>query len=277
MRRTEIEHVYNTTVNSIHARRGHRALTGLRIPQLYRAGEYTIGGLLLVYFATRLRQIVRIEELVVFLRRKGLCKTRAPNPRHLGMQYGFYFLVKDCFHPIHKRTLRAGEYCLYSLSRIHPSFSISHAAVRTTTIVEKSVHVTPTSRRATLISQHEFLNLKQQSDNRCRVCGSIEGLPNLKNNILMTRLEMGHCHPLHPLTIDNCIPMCQFCNQMYGNRFVFSPNGTVHSALVYVNTATHHDHHRLQPQPMNAEKSHYLLRRSERLLALKKKPLLYHS
>lgn len=263
MQRKDIERVYKTAVDAIRARRGARALTGVRVPNLYRSGKYTITGLLFVYFVSHMRQIVRIEDLVTFLRQKGLCKTMSPNPRHLGMQYGFYFLVKDCFHPIQHRALRAGEYCLYSLSRVHPSFSTSHAATRKKRYHDKRYEAeaasngeeprmmmatTPASRRASLISPEEFADMKKKSDSRCRVCGSVEGMPNLKNRVLTTRLEMGHCHPLRPLTRDNCIPMCQFCNHVYGNRFVFSANGIIHSALCNVNTATRHDHHLPPPQ-----------------------------
>jgi hypothetical protein len=129
------------------------------------------------------------------------------------MQNGFFFLVNGSYHPIRHRMLKPGEYCLYSIVRGHPGFSMPGA-------------VDARERRRPL-STFEFGKIKKNFACRCGVCGSPENERNYKNKTLITKLEMGHCNPRLALGHDNCIPMCQFCNRVYKDRFVFNKRGIV--------------------------------------------------
>lgn len=161
---------------------------------------------MVVFFALHLGRIVTKRELLVFLREAGV-DTPDPQPRHLGMQVGLNFLVQGCWHPRAKRALGRGEYCLLDLKTCHPN----HQTMHRTSMLEKS----------------DFLDIKAVYKHRCACCGSLEGEPHLKNELLMTTLERGHCDPRKPLDADNCIPMCTVCNRVYKNSAVFTKRGFV--------------------------------------------------
>ena len=89
-----------------------------------------IGGLTLAFFACHLRKIVSKLDLVRFLRRMRV-STTDPQPRHLGMQNGFDFLVAGCRHPATGAKLKCGQYCLMSLGKRHPSLhAVTHRIVK---------------------------------------------------------------------------------------------------------------------------------------------------
>lgn len=194
------------------------------IPKLFNdQGKYTTTGLSMVFFFMNLGKIVHKQDLITFLRKHGLCRLNPPNPRHFGMQNGFYFLVRDCLHPRTKRLLKPGEYCLYTLNRPHPTKhnDLSH----------KDHH------RSVRLTSDNFECIKQTHDHHCAVCGSIEGQHHLKNRALITKLERGHCDPRKPLDSNNCIPICTYCNQIYKDYFVFNKRGiivrVIHGPKVY--------------------------------------------
>ena len=193
------------------AKKISQRIPGARMPQLFRPdGTFAITGLSFTYFFLRKGCIVTKRELLLFLRAHGCCKTQMPNPRHFGLQNGLYFLVSGSYHPIKRRILKPGQYCLYSIVRAHPGFSTC----------------TGRDRRRPLVKQ-EFERIKKSFDCRCAVCGSKERERNFKNATLVTKLEMGHCDPREPLSVSNCIPTCQYCNRMYKDRFVFNLRGDI--------------------------------------------------
>jgi hypothetical protein len=117
-----------------------RRLTMIRVPALLGRGgtEYTLAGLMLVFFAQRLGQICRKEQLIEFLRRMG-SRSTDPQPRHFGLQHGFNFLVAGCYHPVAKRALRTGEYALLNLTAAHPSFQAHpHPACKLSSFIHSS-------------------------------------------------------------------------------------------------------------------------------------------
>ena len=200
MAEDEVERVYGSAV-AANARRGLK----LRLPALRAAdGQYTVGGLMLVFFASRVGRVATKAELAEFLRNMK-CETLDTQPRHLGMQNGLNFLVQGCYHPRARRTLRRGEYCLLDLCRAHPSHSTMHRAK----------------------AELSWAPIKALYGDRCACCGSREGETHLKNAHLVTTLEKGHCDPRKPLSSDNCIPMCKLCNMVYKDHAVLSRRGFV--------------------------------------------------
>lgn len=264
------------------------------IPKLFQNTHYTISGLSIIFFHQNLGKIVTKKQLVTFLSEFGLCKFSQPNPRHFGMQYGFNFLVRDCWHPTLKTVLKPGEYCLLDLDHVHPTMTIpkdvenriinrivTRSAMKQSTIgksvigksesggsisgsrsgsrrrtnnisklkkeefqthdsfseissrniidntCEKLKERLTLSHRSVTLTSAAFGAIKALYDNRCAVCGSVEKRPHLKNKVLITRLEQGHCDPNKPLTIDNCIPVCTYCNQVYRNNFIFNKRGLI--------------------------------------------------
>ena len=206
MRRDEIERVHDDVKKSIRKKN----LRGVKIPELYAKDEkkkYTIGGLMLVFFAARMGQIATKEELIQFLRLHR-CASNDPQPRHMGMQMGLNFLVNGCFHPKLQRELRRGEYCLLDLRKAHPARDMMHRA--------KGIG-----------GDFSFDAMKRSYDMRCACCGSRENEKHFKNALLVTRLERGHCDPSRPLSASNCIPMCNMCNMVYKNNAVLNARGFV--------------------------------------------------
>ena len=204
----DISRVYQSVKTSITQQKMEHPI---RMPRLSRNdGRYTVGGLTLVFFARHLGEIRHKRELIDFLRALD-CHTTDPQPRHLGMQCGFNFLVKGCYHPQKERILRAGEFSLLDVVSAHPSYS-------------RALQHRSTDRAFGSLA---FGKLKKLYDMRCPCCGSMEGERHLKNQHCITKLEMGHMDPRLPLSGDNCIPMCNMCNMVYKNYAVFNANGFV--------------------------------------------------
>jgi hypothetical protein len=181
--------------------------TNVKVPKLYNSKkQFTVLGLSIVYFYINIGKIITKSDITLFLRSYGLCTLNQPNPRHIGMQYGFYFLVKNSYHPRYRRKLKPGEYSLYSVVKPHPNHNMH---------------------RHNEVSDDDFKKMKLQSNNRCKVCGSLENEPHYKNKTLITKLEKGHCDPNKSLTCENCIPICSYCNHVYGNKFIFNQNGVI--------------------------------------------------
>lgn len=178
----------------------------VRVPRLMSGTRYTVTGLMLVFFYLNMGRVRSIAELRDFLQQHG-CLSMSPQPRHLGMQNGFRFLVQNCMHPRLKRPLRRGQYCLLTLASAHPSAVNLH--------------------RDSDLTNKGFERLRRRFAGRCAVCGSKEGEPHFKNVLLRTTIERGHADPRRPLSLRNCLPMCRLCNCSYKNKAAFNSRGIV--------------------------------------------------
>lgn len=196
-----------TTILARNRLQGH-----VRLPRLTSniRGKYTVSALMLIYFFKNIGKVRTIVELKAFLVAHG-CQSMNPQPRHLGMQNGFKFLVRNCIHPGLDRPLRQGQYCLLDLMGAHPSAAFQH--------------------RKTTMTTQKFRGLCSRYDQRCAVCGSRDGEPHFKNTLLVTTIERGHADPRRPLTPGNCIPMCRLCNCAYKDKAAFNKRGMVVSWL----------------------------------------------
>jgi hypothetical protein len=108
-------------------------------------------------------------------------------------------------------------------------------------IVERGYHILITTeipkpnflwkalKRAGRISARNFDQLKAAYNFRCATCGSQEGKPHLLEQNQRTMLQQGHMNPRKALTLDNSIPQCQLCNQVYKDDYVFNEKGRVAS------------------------------------------------
>lgn len=180
----------------------------VKIPRLMMGGSYTMSALMLVFFYSHMGKVKTIADLKTFLVENG-CHNLNPQPRHLGLQYGFLFLVQNGIHPRLDHPLRQGQYCLLHLRSAHPSALLGHR--------DKKTQLTST----------QFAQLRAHYDDRCAVCGSKHGEPHYKNALLCTTIERGHADPRKPLTLQNCIPMCRLCNGAYKDKAVFNSRGLV--------------------------------------------------
>jgi hypothetical protein len=206
--------MYDEIVKRVKSARYPAGFLRPKIPRLVKQDNktFTVQGLSLVFFYSQMGKIVDKTDLVRFLKRMHV-STTDPQPRHLGMQHGFYFLVSGCVHPVTRRVLKRGQYCLVSLNKPHPArSSTDHRVVTVTTV--------------------QFERLKKKNHYRCASCGSMEGFAHFKNPLLKTRLEKGHMDPRKKLDLCNCLPMCSMCNSIYRNRAIFAKNGIIKKFLL---------------------------------------------
>ena len=85
----------------------------------------------------------------------------------------------------------------------------------------------PTRRDESALTDDVWNRLKNEFDHRCATCSSKEGERGFKRKAGITKLEKGHMDPNQPLSYANCIPQCDYCNGIYGDRFVFDQDGNI--------------------------------------------------
>lgn len=198
-----VRRAYDRIVQTVIKRR-----LSVRVPRLCTGANFTVAALTLVFFYLNIGSVRSISDLRDFLLEHG-CQSLSPQPRHLGMQRGFRFLVQNCVHPRLKSTLRRGQYCLLTLATAHPSTACQQR------------------HRDSSLTDAKFQGLCRRFAGRCAVCGSKEGEPHLKNALLCTTIERGHADPRLPLTLRNCLPMCRLCNCVYKDRVAFNSRGII--------------------------------------------------
>ena len=128
--------------------------------------------------------------------------------RHLGTQYGWYVLNKGAKVPNVEETVPSGYNYLVTLES--PSPTILASALK----------------RAGRVAARNFAEMKMAYGCKCATCGCEEGKKDQRNQSKIV-LQQGHMDPRKPLTLDNIIPQCQYCNQTYKDYFRFNEDGRV--------------------------------------------------
>ncbi|BCW95814.1 MAG: hypothetical protein WHS44_07325 [Fimbriimonadales bacterium] len=202
----EIREIYQMIQTHHQAKLAH---LGVKLPRLEVSGKFTKDALALVYLAKGYPQTVWVtkEELTQFVRRYYPNTNDVQSARHLGMQSGFYIVSsrRGNYIPKNNPPPSSSAYLLVTLDEPHPAFL-------------------PDRR---LGSNDAFEAIKQKYDNRCATCGSREGEPNLRYRNQRTQLQRAHRNPKLPLTEENTIPQCQFCNRADRNYWVYDERGRV--------------------------------------------------
>lgn len=75
-------------------------------------------------------------------------------------------------------------------------------------------------------SDLDFNFLKRKFEHKCATCGEKEGTLHRYTGEKV-KLEKGHMNPEKPMTNDNIIPQCGFCNKIYKDSFEFGMTGFV--------------------------------------------------
>ncbi len=128
--------------------------------------------------------------------------------RHLGTQYCWYVLNKGVKVPNEKETVPSGYNYLVSIEMPNPKA------------------IAFTLKRAGRLAAKNFNEMKFAYGNKCATCGVDEGKKDSRNEEIVI-LQQGHMNPRLPLTLDNTIPQCQYCNQTYKDYFLFNEHGRV--------------------------------------------------
>ena len=182
---------------------------GVKLSTLKKAdGSYTINSLVLIYLFAHINESVSKEELTAFIRNMGYDVIDVQQARHLSAQSGWYIISGQRGDIECKQYgVSAGNYMLVSIEKPYPQFEY----------LRRSEQIKPSS----------WSDIKKHYNNRCLSCGSQEGAVNLLYPNSITKLQQGHKNPGNPLTLDNIIPQCQFCNGSSQNFFVFDNKGKI--------------------------------------------------
>ena len=180
----------------------------VKMPNLSSGGKYTINSLVLIYLYSKLGQIVSKQELTGFLKSMGIESNDVQQARHLAQQSGWYILSgtrgdSEC----KKLGIAPGKYMLKTIKEPYPSYK--------------------QLKRTESLNAGSWDELKSMYNYRCATCGSKEGEKNFLYPASVTTLQQGHKDPSKPLTMDNTIPQCPFCNRASRNYFVFDNKGRV--------------------------------------------------
>lgn len=128
--------------------------------------------------------------------------------RHLGTQLLWNVLNKSAKVPDKDEIVPSGYNYLVSIETPNPK-AVALALKRSGRLAAKS-----------------FEELKIVYGKKCATCGIDEGKKDTRNGLIVA-LQQGHMNPRKPLTIDNTIPQCQYCNQQYLDYFCFNEHGRV--------------------------------------------------
>lgn len=162
----------------------------------------------LIFLYKHIRCFVHKDTVSAFVRRFKPTAAYDQQVRHLGSQYLWNVLNRTAKIPDCEETVPNGYNYLVSIETPNPK-AIAEAMKRSGRLAAKS-----------------FEDLKLAYHGKCATCGIKEGTKDTRNE-LMVALQQGHMNPRKPLTLDNTIPQCQYCNQQYLDYFCFNEHGRV--------------------------------------------------
>ncbi|ROL59889.1 hypothetical protein D9V87_03810 [Bacteroidetes/Chlorobi group bacterium MS-B_bin-24] len=202
MKQKEIEKIYEMIKGYFEK---YLQKEGVQLPKLNNKGKFSKEALVLVYLAQHYpnTKVVTKQELTEFIRKFYPNTNDVQQARHLAAQKGWYIASGTRGNGI--LELNQGEYKLITLEKAYPNF------VRA-------------KREASNIPWEE---IKKKYDYRCATCGSKENEKHLHWKSAITQLQKAHLDPRKPITTDNIIPQCQFCNRAYRNFWIFDNKGRV--------------------------------------------------
>lgn len=200
MSREEIDQWWNILVTE-HAT--YLEQYGIKLPQMD-----TARALQLIYLKKYEGKLVHKDTISAFVGTIIKDAGKDQQVRHLGSS-GWYILNKSDKIQNSEEIVPSGYHILITTESPKPSY------------LNKQL------KRAGRMSAVNFNQLKVVYNSRCATCGSPEGRPNFQSPDTRTILQQGHKNPHHALSLENSIPQCQFCNQVYKDNYVFDDKGRV--------------------------------------------------
>lgn len=167
---------------------------------------YSDFGLAMIYLYHYIGTPVKINDVKDFVKKYHTSNSSVTlYLRHLRTEFGYYVLGSNGVHNDIK--VKRNEYMLVSLDEPHPDYIPNRHIMLSAKIFDKEV--------------------KQKYNYCCATCKAKEGLPSPHNRKVLTKLQQGHKDPNKPMTVDNCIPQCQFCNGVAKDTYNFDDNGKI--------------------------------------------------
>lgn len=162
----------------------------------------------LIFLYEHIGKLVHKDMVSAFVRKFIPDAALDQQVRHLGSQYNWYVLNKGNRIPDKDITVPSGYNYLVSIETPNPKV-LSQAL-----------------KRAGRLAAKNFDELKMAYNNKCATCGIEEGKKDARDNTIVS-LQQGHMDPRKPLTLDNTIPQCGYCNRTYLDYFRFNEHGRV--------------------------------------------------
>ncbi len=162
----------------------------------------------LIFLYKHLKCLVHKDLVSDFVRKYIPTAALDQQVRHLGTQCFWLVLNKGATIPDTNMKVPSGYNYLVSIELPNPK-AVSNALKRTGRLAAKNFH-----------------ELKAAYGFCCATCGLQEGKKDNRNGEIVA-LQQGHMNPRFPLTLDNTIPQCQYCNQTYKDYFQFNEYGRV--------------------------------------------------
>ena len=162
----------------------------------------------LIFLCKYVKCLVHKDLVSMFVRKYIKNAAYDQQVRHLGSQYYWYVLNKGAKIPDTDVTVPSGYNYLFSIELSNPK------------AVEEAL------RRVGRLGAKDFGELKMAYMRKCATCGIEEGKKDVRNEEIVV-LQQGHMNPREPLTLENTIPQCQYCNQTYKDYFSFNEQGRV--------------------------------------------------
>ena len=162
----------------------------------------------LIFLCKHIKKLVHKDAVSVFVRSHIPSAAYDQQVRHLGTQLGWNVLNKGAKIPDVDESVPSGYNYLVSLETPNPS------------------RIATALKRAGRLAAKNFEQLKVAYDNKCATCGIEEGKKDVRDGTVVS-LQQGHMNPRLPLTLDNTIPQCSYCNQTYKDYFRFNEYGRV--------------------------------------------------
>ena len=184
----------------------HLKKYGVGLPKLKNnKGLYTKNALILIYLSQNYPNTKKAtkQELTQFIIKYYPNTNDVQQARHLGAQKGWWILAGGRDNIV--RTLKRGEYQLYTLKEPYPGFT----------------------KNRRLAKPSNWSDIKKLYSYRCATCGSEEGQPHFHWPETKTKLQQAHKNPEKPLGTGNIIPQCQKCNRADRNRWIYDDKGRV--------------------------------------------------
>lgn len=162
----------------------------------------------LVFLYKHMNCFVHKDVVSAFVRKYITSAALDQQVRHLGSQCFWYVLNKGVKVPNAEIKVPSGYNYLVSIEMPNPK-AVAEALKRTGRLGARN-----------------FAELKLAYGCKCATCGIEEGKKDFRNEEIVV-LQQGHMNPRKPLTLDNTIPQCQYCNQTYKDYFTFNEHGRV--------------------------------------------------